>query len=67
MSEGREGSSEGFKLKCSCLRKGITGPRSGKLRRMTEMKTTTVFQIKLYGFLPAICGLQLELSEGFCI
>lgn len=41
-----EGPRERFKLKCRCLQKGITGPRSGKLRKMTELKGTTVFQIK---------------------
>lgn len=54
---------ERLKSKYRCPRKGITGPRSGKQRRMTELKGTIIFQIKLYEFLPAICGLQLELSE----
>ena len=32
---------------------------------MTELKGTTVFQIKLYGFLPGVCGFHLELSQRF--
>lgn len=45
-----KGPGKGFKLKRRCLREGKTEPRSGKLRKMTELKGTTVFQIKLYGF-----------------
>lgn len=45
---GRADSREGFKLKRRCLRNSLTGPRSRKLKKMTELKGTTVFQINLW-------------------